>query len=170
MSVLTGISYLFSRAFGGLRGQAPDYLDVLLMMFPFFCLVSSLFSSDRADSLRVSFMWLGLFFCVFFIKRAVRTRRQLLAVLGALTAGAAITGLYGVAQYFSGMVNTTWTDTALFEGIELRVYSTFANPNVYGEYQLLLIPLVTALVFYARKIWQRTLLVAIDLRFLRICC
>lgn len=166
MSVLTGISYLFSRAFGGLRGQAPDYLDVLLMMFPFFCLVSSLFSFDRADSLRVSFMWLGLFFCVFFIKRAVRTRRQLLAVLGALTAGAAITGLYGVAQYFSGMVNTTWTDTALFEGIELRVYSTFANPNVYGEYLLLLIPLVTALVFYARKIWQRTLLVAIDLLLL----
>ena len=62
--------------------------------------------------------------------------------LWSFTAGAVASGLYGLFQYFSGMVNTTWTDTALFDDIQLRVYSTFANPNVYGEFLLIALPLV----------------------------
>lgn len=166
LSIYTAVSYLFARAFGGLSGKPLDYADILLLLFPLFCGVSAAFSFNRADSVKVFAMWVGLFFCVFFIKRSIRSRRQLAGTLGALAAGAAISGLVGIAQYLSGTVDTTWTDTALFEDIALRVYSTFENPNVYGEYLLLMMPLVMALLLYVKKGWQKLLLGALEVLLL----
>lgn len=162
LSIYTAVTYLFARAFGELSGKPLDYCDILLLIFPLFCGISTVFSFDRADSLKVSIMWGGLFVCVFFVKRAVRSRAQLAGVLAALAAGAGLTGFMGLWQYFSGMVDTTWTDTALFEDIALRVYSTFGNPNVYGEYLLLMMPLVMALLLYVKKNWQRALLAVLE--------
>ncbi len=162
MSLLIGVLWLFRRAFSGAKGKAVDALDIMLVIFPILCLASTLFSYALADSAKVAFMWLGLFFCVLFLRRVVDTRRKLTATLWSLILGAAASGCYGLFQYLSGKVDTTWTDTALFEGLSLRVYSTFANPNVYGEFLLLAMPLCAALALYSkgRKRW---LLLGIDL-------
>lgn len=161
LSVAVAVIYFFARAFGSLPGKKISGLDVLLVVFPVFCVISALFSFDVGDSVKVIAMWLGLFFCVPFVRRVVANRRQLIAALVSLTAGAAVAGCYGLFQYLSGMVNTTWTDTELFEDLQLRVYSTFANPNVYGEFLLLVIPLVAGLALHLKG-WKRWLLWAVD--------
>ncbi len=166
LSAALAVSYLFARAFGKEQGKPLDKVDLLLMIFPLFCLISTAFSFDRMDSAKVTVMWLGLFLCVFFIRRIVTTRARLLSALLALTLGGAVSGVYGLYQYLSGSVNTTWTDTALFEDLQLRVYSTFANPNVFGEFLLLLIPLVTALALYVADKRLRLLLIGTDLLLL----
>ncbi len=162
MSLLIGILWLFRRAFDGAKGKAVDGLDVMLLLFPILCIASTFFSFALMDSAKVAFMWLGLFFCVLFLRRVVDTRRKLTATLWSMILGAAASGCYGLFQYLSGKVDTTWTDTALFEGLSLRVYSTFANPNVFGEFILLAMPLCAALALYSkgRKRW---LLWGIDL-------
>ncbi|MBQ7936046.1 MAG: O-antigen ligase family protein [Clostridia bacterium] len=162
LSVAIAVLYLFARAFGKEQGRPLDKIDLLLLIFPLFCLVSTLVSFDVADSAKVAFMWLGLFLCVFFIRRLVCTRRRLTSALVSLAIGGAASGCYGLFQYFSGKVDTTWTDTALFEDLTLRVYSTFANPNVFGEFLLLLIPLVVAAAFYTEHKKLRIALLGID--------
>lgn len=166
LSAALAISYLFARAFGKEQGKALTKVDLLLLIFPIFCVVSTIFSFDVIDSAKVTVMWLGLFLCVFFIRRIVTDTKRLISALVALTVGGAISGVYGLYQYLSGSVNTTWTDTALFEDLQLRVYSTFANPNVFGEFLLLLIPLVTALALYFKDKKLRLLMVGIDLLLL----
>ncbi len=162
LSILLVVCWFFARAFGGQKGKPIDGVDLLLLIFPIFCVVSAASSFDRADSIKVIFMWLGLFACVPFVRRVIDRRSRLTASLWSLTAGAVASGLYGLFQYFSGMVNTTWTDTALFEDLQLRVYSTFANPNVYGEFLLLALPLVAGFALYCKG-WKRWLLLAADL-------
>lgn len=161
LSAAVVVLYFFARAFGEHPGKKINGLDLFLGVFPLLCLVSTLFSFDRADSAKVIVMWLGLFLCVPFVRRIVTTRKKLCAVLVSLTVGATLAGLYGLYQYLSGMTNDTWTDTALFEDIRLRVYSTFANPNVYGEFLLLVIPLVAGLAFSVKGL-KRWLLLAVD--------
>lgn len=165
LSLLLVICYFFARAFGGQKGKAVDGVDLLLMIFPLFCVVSALFSFDRADSFKVIFMWLGLFSGVPFLRRIIDRRSRLTASLWSLTVGATASGVYGLFQYLSGTVNTTWTDTALFEELELRVYSTFANPNVYGEFLLMVIPVITGFALYCKG-KKRALLLGIDLLLL----
>lgn len=161
LSAAVAVVYFFARAFGNLPGKKISGWDLLLMVFPLFCVVSAAFSFARGDSIKVIAMWLGLFICVPFVRRIVTGRKQLIAALASLTVEAAASGCYGLFQYFSGMVDTTWTDTTLFEDLQLRVYSTFANPNVYGEFLLLAIPLVAALALYMKG-WKRWLLWAVD--------
>ncbi len=155
LSFLIAVLYFFGRAYRGEQGRRIDTVDILLLIFPLLCAVTTVFSFSVADSAKVTAMWMGLFIGVFFIRRAVNSKKRLLAVLGSFTVGAALSGLYGLYQYFSGTVDTTWTDTDMFSELELRVYSTFANPNVYGEFLLLIIPLTAALAMYAtgKKRW-----------------
>ena len=45
----------------------------------------------------------------------------------------------------------------MFEDIRMRVYSTFENPNVYGEYLILVIPIILALLWTERSILPKVM-------------
>lgn len=160
------ISYLFERAFGGMEGKVWDRSDVLLLIFPILCLISSAFSAHVADSFKVVGMWSGLFLAAPLVRRVVRSKKQLIASLFCLAFGGVLSGGVGLYQYFSGMIETFWTDTNLFEDLELRVYSTFANPNVYGEFLILLIPILAGLAMYLKKWSYRLLLIGVEILLL----
>lgn len=165
LSLVMAVCYFFGRAFGAQKGKPLDRMDLLMAVFPAFCVVSALFSFDRMDSVKVIFMWLGLFACIPLLRRIVDRRSRLNGCLWALTAGALVSGLYGLYQYFSGMVDTTWTDTSMFQELELRVYSTFANPNVYGEFLLIAIPLLAGFALYLKG-WKQWILWGVELLLL----
>ncbi len=152
LSVLLAVSHWLQRFFGTVSKTKIDYIDILLSVYIALCVISSFFSFAIADSLRVALMWVILFSTVFIVIRNVRTRRNLLSVLGFLLVGTVIASCIGLFQYFSGQVDTTWTDTALFEDLNIRIYSTFANPNVFGEFLLLVIPISAGLGIYFRKL------------------
>ena len=60
--------------------------------------------------------------------------------------------LIGVYQNFAGTsAGNVWIDQDMFSDIQGRVYSTFDNPNVFGEYLLLLIPLSFAWFVHMKK-------------------
>ncbi|HIW48755.1 MAG TPA: O-antigen ligase family protein [Firmicutes bacterium] len=73
----------------------------------------------------------------------------LMAGVGLLVAG------YGFYQFLNpGRFGGTWVDQDLFEGL-FRVYSTFQNPNVLGEYFLLIIPFACAGFFHSKRFLLR---------------
>jgi len=81
-----------------------------------------------------------LFFQV--LLSSIETKRQLRGLLYLLAGIGAVVSVYGFFQFLfpSAIGGGSWLDEEMFD-FGMRVYSTFGNPNVLGEYFLLIIPL-----------------------------
>ncbi len=129
-----------------------DGVGTGLGFFLVFMLVSCLFSFAQVKSLMVWGMYLIFVGFYFVIINTVETKEQLYGILKVFVIAGALVSLYGVCQYLFGW-NTTnaWIDEEMFEEATMRAYSTMENPNVLGEYLLLLIPLSAAFMIKAKK-------------------
>lgn len=79
-----------------------------------------------------------------------RSYGELRQVFAVIAAGAVLVSLYGFWQKLHPEAyQTGWLDEDMFSAITFRVYATFANPNVLGEYFLLVIPFAFALALTA---------------------
>ena len=64
-----------------------------------------------------------------------------------------VVSLYGIYQkFFGNNLGHAWIDTSMFTDISMRVYSTFGNPNVFGQFLLLLIPICGAMIYNSRRL------------------
>ena len=61
-----------------------------------------------------------------------------------LTGAALPVGLYGLFQFVTGQMSAKWTDTALFSEDFGRLTATFENPNIYGAFLLIALPVAVA--------------------------
>ena len=124
--------------------------------FAFVYLVSAFTSVTPAASLKVSAMFCA--FSLFFIllTNSVTTYKQLKVLSGILVFAGVAVALYGILQFLnpSGLRIGAWVDEDMFS-IGFRVYSTLENPNVLGEYFLLVIPLCVGFLFSAKTWFQR---------------
>ncbi|MGN1115413.1 MAG: O-antigen ligase family protein [Candidatus Ornithomonoglobus sp.] len=128
-----------------------DGVGIALLIFLAVLLVSCIFSFSRASSLMVWVMYFIFVTFYFAIINTIRTRAQLYGLLRLFVISGALVALYGVMQYAFGWTTTNaWIDEEMFEDETMRVYSTLANPNVLGEYLLLVLP-VSALFFLKDK-------------------
>ena len=85
-----------------------------------------------------------------------------------LAAGVGVS-LYGFYQAcFPERYTNVWTDEDLFSSIAFRVYSTLANPNVLGEYLLLVIPMACAMLFAADN-WKKRIVCLIAAGIMGVC-
>lgn len=70
-------------------------------------------------------------------KDAIDTEEKLNFVLWVLITVGALIALYAVYQYIIGVeMDAAWVDEESFD-ITTRAYATFSNPNVLGEYLIL---------------------------------
>lgn len=116
--------------------------------FLFVLFLSSLFSFSPVKSLMVWGMYLIFAGFYFVIVNTLRIKEQIYGILRTFVLLGALVAIYGILQYIFGW-NTTnaWIDEEMFEEATMRVYSTMENPNVLGEYLLLLIPLSAIFIF-----------------------
>lgn len=109
-------------------------------------------SVTRTQSLKVGLLTVAFVLFYIVVVNAVETRRQLDTLVFFMTAAGALVALYGFYQFmFPGKFGGVWVDTDMFSDIAFRVYSTFGNPNVLGEYFLLIIPMGVAYFFTSKK-------------------
>ncbi len=128
-----------------------DGLGAALILFLTVLFVSCIFSFARMSSLVVWAMYFVFISFYFAIINTVRTRAQLYGLLRVFVISGALVALYGVMQYVFGWTTTNaWIDEEMFEDETMRVFSTLANPNVLGEYLLLVLP-VSAVFFLKDK-------------------
>lgn len=103
----------------------------------------SVISSASQVAVHLSFI---LFY--FIIVNSIRDKRQWNALIKLFLASAFIVAVYGVMQNFLGIRGAeSWLDEEMFSSIKIRVYSFFNNPNVLGEFLVMTIPVVIALVW-----------------------
>lgn len=124
---------------------------ILLLLAVLF--VSSAASFARAGSLKVWAIYLVFLGFYFVVINTVRTKEQLYGLFKILVISGALVALYGIMQYaFGWTTSNSWIDEEMFEDATMRVYSTLGNPNVLGEYLLLVLP--AAAVYMLKYKWR----------------
>jgi len=114
-------------------------LGIMLLLAILF--VSSALSFAMTKSLTVWAMYFVFMVFFFVFINVVETKEQLYAIIKVFIISGALVALYGIMQYVFGWTTTNaWIDEEMFEEQTLRVYSTLGNPNVLGEFLLLVLP------------------------------
>ena len=121
-------------------------LDIPIVIFMAVLLLSTVTSFSVVSSIKIFMVYIVFVAGYFAITNSIRDFKTLVPVLVLMLIAALGVSAYGIYQHIFGFAEgTTWTDTDMFEDIATRVVSTFDNPNVLGEYLLLLIPLGIAM-------------------------
>ncbi|MBR5809360.1 MAG: O-antigen ligase family protein [Clostridia bacterium] len=150
--VLAGICLLTTMSFLVKAITTPDFKwrkdGIGIGFFLTILFVSSLFSFSPVKSLMVWAMYLVFAGFFFVIINTVRTKEQVYALIRVFVLAGAVVAIYGILQYIFGWnTSNAWIDEEMFEEATMRAYSTMENPNVLGEYLLLLIPLAAIFIF-----------------------
>ena len=121
-------------------------LDVPIVVFMVVLFISTVTSFAVLSSVKIFMVYIVFVAGYFLVTNAIKDFKTLMPVIVLMMIAALGVAGYGIYQHIFGFAEgTTWTDTDMFEDIATRVVSTFDNPNVLGEYLLLLIPLGAAL-------------------------
>jgi O-antigen ligase len=144
-------SYIIGQMLGAKREFHLDNAGALIAAFGLCLLFYGVTSFTSVKSTQIALLECCFILGYFLIFWLLHTRQAVRAMVFIGCLAALICGIIGLYQYLSGDVNTTWTDTELFTALQLRVYSTFENPNVYGEYLLLALPMAAVMAYIAEK-------------------
>ena len=97
---------------------------------------------------------LTVLFIMFYavVTNCIRKKIQFRSMLLFIVIIGVLVSFYGFYQYLNqSKFGGVWVDTEMFESIQFRVYSTLDNPNVLGEYFLLVIPTAVACFFVTKN-------------------
>ncbi len=124
-----------------------DFAAIAFMAFVFF---GGIHSVDGT-----SFEKMCVFVCFmmsyFVVKNTLRSQALVKRCVAAVAASSVAVSLVGLYQNFFGTLATKWLDTQTFGDIRGRVVSTFGNPNVLGEYLILVFPLILAMMVISKR-------------------
>ena len=127
-------------------------LDLPLAVFALIMLISAVASFAMDNSITIFLVYFAFVLSYYLTVNAIRSKKQLYTLIVSMLFAGVIVAVYGIYQHIFGFAEgTTWTDTEMFEDIKTRVVSTFGNPNVLGEYLLLLIPVCAGYIFSRPK-------------------
>lgn len=126
----------------GKRSIRIEPLDILVMSFGLilFCGgMVSLSGGSRKPALLFVCLLLGYFEVVWLL----REREWLVRCSVAGVCSATLVSLYGILQYLLGTAEMAeaWVDSEMFSSIGGRAVGTLENPNMLGEYLILMLPL-----------------------------
>lgn len=128
-------------------------VGIILLLAVLF--VSSALSFAMFGSLKVWAMYLVFAGFYIVIINTIETKEALYGLLRLFVISGALVALYGVCQYVFGWTTANaWIDETMFEDETMRVYSTLGNPNVLGEFLLLVIPV--SAVFMIKDAWKHS--------------
>ncbi len=133
----------------------PTALPTVAYMMMY--LVGTATSVNVRGSLPVGALTVAFILFSLALYRAVATRAQFDALVAALVAVGAAVACYGVLQYKFrwGYQSAAWVDEDMFSSIAFRVSSTLQNPNMLGQYFILMIPLGGAKLLTAKGAWRK---------------
>lgn len=141
---------LILKLIQGKRTLRFEKLDLLVLLFLVTELTGGLVTAGSGASLYSAMIYACFILGYFLTVALMRTRKWLSRAVEALLASATLVSLFGIYQYVSGNVQTTWLDTEMFSEIEGRAVSTFENPNMLALYLIMLFPLALVSMFSAK--------------------
>lgn len=148
----TFVLYFIQLFLGRVKMQRTSMVSVLLGCFGVCILYGGMTSYAFPSALLAMSLFLILMAVFFVAKDVIDTEEKLNFVLWVLITMGALVALYAVYQYIVGVeMDAAWVDAESFD-IKTRAYATFSNPNVLGEY-LILVGSLTAGMLWKMKNW-----------------
>lgn len=137
-------------------------IDFLMLAFLGFVISGGIFTVDDSSFLKMLLMvcFMGMYFV---IKNVITSPAMVKRCLYALVCSSGFVAIYGIYQNYFGILSTTWQDMEMFSEIKGRVVSMFENPNVLGEFLILLFPCTLALMATSKRSYERFFLFALAL-------
>ena len=127
-----------------LRLEPVDIFAAAYAVLVFFGGVVSLSAKSLEPALLMVCFMMGYFLTVVLM----RSREWLARCVGAAVLSGGLLALYGIYLYFvgGGYSSQAWLDSEMFGNIENRAVATLDNPNMLGEYLILVIPVAVAMI------------------------
>ncbi|MCK9478141.1 MAG: O-antigen ligase family protein [Firmicutes bacterium] len=133
-----------------------DSLEFLIILLAFIFGLYAIFSLTPQKSIQIWLIYLIFMMSYFLIKDSANTQDKLFKFAAIIVFSGFFVSLYGIYQRFFGSnIGHAWLDEEMFGDIALRVYSTLENPNVLGEFLLLVIPVCAAILWTRKKLLPR---------------
>lgn len=137
-----------------------DSFRVKIDAFVFFVIILSLLfliysatSYARASSLKIFMIYAVFIGFMFMVIACGSDKKRLKVMIFMFAVSGLLVSLYGIYQnFFGNNIGHAWVDEEMFSDITVRVYSTLENPNVLGEYLLLLIPICGAMIYSSKRL------------------
>ncbi|MDR2648170.1 MAG: O-antigen ligase family protein [Clostridiales bacterium] len=147
----TALCYFFKLLTDSAYVPYIDQTGLMVIVYAIVGLFYGVTSFHPSSSIKAALLTALITLSCLLTTALINSRRKLNAMLFTFCTSAAVTGLAGAYQKISGKVDMTWVDKELFSDLTLRVYATFANPNVYGSYLLLAIPVCLIMVHMSNR-------------------
>ena len=147
--VLAGLTIFVDIAFfikliRGKRVLNFRRIDFIVLIFATLVFFGG-FVSHSTGSIAPALLFICLLSIYFVVSCCIRSEKWIGRIVASLLLSAAVVALYGIVQYAFGTFGVNaWLDSDLFEGIAGRAASTLENPNMLGEYLILIIPIAFA--------------------------
>ena len=154
--IFTFFSYLIKLIMGK-RYFKVELMDVFVVCFMTVTILGGIISYGGTQSIEAASIYTALILGYFLTVGIVNSKGTLKRTVKILGASMLLVALVGIYQNYTGNVSAEWIDTEMFDSIEGRVVSTFENPNMLGEYLILLLPIVAGAMCgeksYYKKPW-----------------
>lgn len=147
--------YILNLFMGRIRVQKTSLVSIFLGLFGVCFIYGSFTSYQFPKALQVMAIFL-IFMSMFFVaKDCIDTEEKLDFVLFVMITTGVLIALYALYQYVVGVeMDAAWVDTESFN-IRTRAYGTFNNPNVLGEYLIIIGSLAAGMLWKVRNWFGR---------------
>lgn len=151
LALYTVAAFLF-KVVRSKRVITMEAVDISILMFALvLLLLGGAFSVNPVSSLKSVALHLSYIMLYFVAANTVKSRRLIRKAVGSVLTAGFFAGVMGIYQSIVGLESSvTWIDAKMFADIGSRVIGPFDNPNVFGEYIVLLLPLAIAVAFRLR--------------------
>ena len=145
MVAVTAASYGI-KLLRGKRVIKITLCDFSVLAFSFVLLFSGFFGAGGRAAFDTACLYFVIMMGYFLTVNLIRTREWVYRCVITFLTVASLSGVLGVFQIFTGGMESSWLDLQHFSGINVRITSSFENPNVYASYLLLALPFALALL------------------------
>lgn len=153
---LTAVSFVLKLLCEKDRRYIITPMSFLIIGFLMLAAFSSFTSFNISKSVQVLILYILFASAYFLIVNNIKTKNQWYNLVMVFIAAGVFVGLLGIYQnFFIDNTASSWVDSEMFGDISTRVYSTFDNPNVLGQYLVLTIPIVFAVLYSVKTISKK---------------
>ncbi len=157
LAVLTGVGFL-TAIFTGRINFKPTVMFPLFAIYIILGIFATATSFNVKGSAFVFLVYLVFIAAYAMIANTLTDEKRWRAAVVTFALGAVFVALYGIVQNFTMDATVgSWVDENMFEDIKVRVFATFDNPNVLGQYFIIVIPIIFALFVYTKELTQKGL-------------
>lgn len=144
--IYTTLCY-FIKLFRGKRIFRLEPLDIMVSAFVLMLFFGG-FISLSGSSVKPSLLMICLLCAYYLTVELITTRTWLVKCSKACVISAVLESIYAAILYFtgSGYTSQAWLDSEMFTSISGRAVGSLDNPNMLGEYIILILPIAVAML------------------------